>query len=159
MITLQFGDVFERKNEKTGKVVFYDDMSRDTIINCYSKNYNDSYEIEIHGLEKIEHDSRDSSIKITHLLENGSKHGVRLVLDCNHTHEKQKEIHLNFTNDSKEVLKDCKLCWSYFEYLNHKEIITMKIKDCETIDADFIWEQIKENLRKDLLRDYYCSQD
>ena len=159
MITLQFGDVFKRENEKIGKVVFYDNMSRDTIIKYYSKNYNDSYEIEVHGLGKIERDAIDSFIKITHLLENDIKHEAKLVLDCNHTYEKQKEIHLNLTNDSKDVLKDCQLCWNYFEYLNHKEIRTIKTGECETIDADFIWEQIKENLRKSLLIDYYCSKD
>lgn len=154
MIKFQIGEVFEGRNNKTGEVIFYDNLSGNAVIECHSKNNNDHYTIEIHGLKQIERDSRNSFIKITHSLSDGSTHELRLVLDYAHKYRNQRELHINLINDAKKILEKCDICSMYFKELNHKEIFTIN----NTIDADFIWEQVKKYMGKNLFKNYSCCK-
>ena len=151
----RFGDVFEVKNKDTGKNIFYDDHSRNSIFECVSNNKKDSYEFYIYGFRKIDRDSRPSFIKVIHrLIEKNLQHEFSLVFDGTHNYRKLRKPHLNLTQDANSVLSNCQTCEKYFSSFNHYEIFPIK----DSVDADFIWEQVNLDLKDNhFFENYQCS--
>ena len=151
----RFGGVFEVKNKATGKNTFYDDHSRNSIFQCVSKDKKNSYEFYIYGFRKINRDSRPSFIKVIHrLIEKNLQHEFSLIFDGTHNFKELNKPHLNLTQDAKIVLSNCQTCENYFSSFNHYEIFTIN----DSVDADFIWEQVKLALKYIyFFENYQCS--
>ena len=147
-----FGNVFEVKNKDTGIATFYDDLSRNSVFEYISIDKKDSYKFDVSGLKIIEKDSRPSFIKITHkLIEKNLQHDFKLVFDGTHNYKGSENSHLNLTEDAKKVLENCCTCKNHFKYFNHYEITTIK----NSVDADFIWEQVKVALKNNYFFENY----
>ncbi|MBW2974813.1 hypothetical protein KY366_03780 [Candidatus Woesearchaeota archaeon] len=153
---IRVGELNSEKNKNTKEETIYDNLGRDAIYTYFS-NEGKQYQIYCHGLNEISRDKRKSSIEITHKLNDGTKHEIRLVADFKHSFKGQLGFHLNLTEDSKRVMSKCEECKKYFTHFNHFSIFPEKGKGINITDADSIFNQIREKIRQSLLPNYKLS--